>query len=102
MGLLERFQRKQLPPSKNEPPYDGELPKVDISLPNDNTSTSGSKFPSPIMGVPTLPKDTTISVPYDGWTPADDWIEMDDQVNGQIRRTWKNKKTGRITRIKPY
>lgn len=80
--------------------------KVEVSKqaipthPNDNTSTSGSKTPGNIRQG-NYPIHESLPVP-DGYAPSNEWIEERDQVNGQVRITWRNKKTGEIRRVRPY
>ena len=81
------------------------IPRVQVDypvLPNDNTSTiasgiqgshgniRGGVYPTPIE---------PIQVPED-YNP-EEWQEIHDNVNGQIRRTWRNTRTGKIVTVKP-
>lgn len=68
---------------------------------NDNTSTSGSKYPGNIRQGYYPNYYEPIKAP-DGYNPSNDWIEERDQINGQVRVTWRNKNTGEIRRINPY
>lgn len=78
-----------------------EGPKQEVpTQPNDNTSTSGSKTPGNIRQG-NYPVYESLPAP-DGYDPSNEWIEERDQVNGQVRVTWRNKKTGEIRRVKPY
>ncbi len=84
-----------------EPEKKVEAPKQDVpTQPNDNTSTSGSKTPGSIRQG-NYPIQESIPAP-EGYNPSREWVEERDQVNGQVRVTWRNKKTGEISRIKPF
>lgn len=86
-------------PAKPEKNIEG--PKQEIpTQPNDNTSTSGSKTPGNIRQG-NYPIYESLPAP-DGYDPSNEWVEEKDQVNGQVRVTWRNKKTGEISRIKPF
>lgn len=80
------------------------IPKGDYQIPsnpNDNTQTSGSIEKGNIKGGSYPGIQEPIQAP-EGYNPADEWEEIHDQVNGKVIVTWRNKKTGRITRIKPF
>lgn len=91
--------KKSKKPSKPEKHIEGPKQEVPVQ-PNDNTSTSGSKTPGNIRQG-NYPTYEPLPAP-NGYNPANEWVEERDQVNGQVRVTWRNKKTGEIRRVKPY
>lgn len=93
---VPKQSKKPTKPKKNI-----EGPKQEVPVqPNDNTSTSGSKTPGNIRQG-NYPIYEPLPAP-DGYDPSNEWVEEKDQVNGQVRVTWRNKKTGEISRIKPF
>ena len=82
-----------------------DIPRIPVDypvLPNDNTSTAGSALQGGHGnirgGVYSMPIEP-ITVPED-YVP-EEWQEIHDNVNGQIRITWRNPRTGEIVTTKP-
>lgn len=96
-GTVERRKGKQ----QDYP----DIPRVSVDypvLPNDNTSTIGSALQGDhgnIRGGVYITPTEPIQVPED-YTP-EEWEEIHDNVNGQVRVTWRNPRTGEIVTIKP-
>ena len=97
--VQKQTPKKPKKPSKPENNIEGPKQEVPVQ-PNDNTSTSGSKTPGNIRQG-NYPIYEPLPAP-NGYNPANEWVEERDQVNGQVRVTWRNKKTGEIRRVKPY
>lgn len=97
--VQKEVPKKSKKPSKPEKSIEGPKQEVPVQ-PNDNTSTSGSKTPGNIRQG-NYPIYEPLPAP-NGYNPANEWVEERDQVNGQVRVTWRNKKTGEIRRVKPY